>query len=74
MEKKEMKVGVFNECLLMNIFLTGCPQGQGGGGQTNADSCRQGEGGGRGGQKSLKMCRHPLWMAPNLTIPKCTIY
>ena len=48
MEKKEMKVGVFNECLLMNIFLTGCPQGQGGGGQTNADSCRQGEGGGRG--------------------------
>ena len=62
--------------MFTNIFLTGCPQGQGGEGQTNADSCRQGEGG-RGGarrQKSLKMCQHPLWMAPDLTIPKCTIY
>ena len=30
MEKKEMKGGVFNECLLMNIFPTGCLHGQGG--------------------------------------------
>ena len=44
MEKKEMKGGVFNECLLMNIFPTECPHGQGGeGSQPNADSCRQGE-------------------------------
>ena len=37
------------ECLLMNIFPNGCPHEQGGrgeGGQPNADSCRQGEGGG----------------------------
>ena len=53
------------ECLLMNIFPTGCPHGQGvGGGQPNADSCRQGE----GGLKSLKMCGHPLWMAPYLQL------
>ena len=32
MEKKEMKGGVFNECLLMNIFPTGCLLGQGGDG------------------------------------------
>ena len=44
MEKKEMKGSVFNECLLMNIFPTGCPHEQRGeGGQPNADSCRQGE-------------------------------
>ena len=44
MEKKEIKGGVFSECLLMNIFPAGCPHGQGGeGGQPNADSCRQGE-------------------------------
>ena len=29
MEKKETKGGVFNEYLLMNIFPTGCPHGQG---------------------------------------------
>ena len=28
MEKKDMKGGVFNECLLMNIFPIGCPHGQ----------------------------------------------
>ena len=28
MEKKKMKGGVFNECLLMNIFPTGCPHRQ----------------------------------------------
>ena len=28
MEKKEMKAGVFNECLLMNIFPTRSPHGQ----------------------------------------------
>ena len=61
MEKKEMKGGVFNECLLMNIFPTGCPHGQGGRGSAK---CRQLQTGGRGGQKSLKMCGHPLWMAP----------
>ena len=44
MEKKEMKEGIFNECLLMNIFPTGCPHGQGGRGvQPNVGSCRQGE-------------------------------
>ena len=32
------------------------------GGHPNADRCRQGMG--EGGQKSLKMCGHPLWMAP----------
>ena len=31
------------------------------GGQLNVDRCRQVE---RGSQKSLKMCGHPLWMAP----------
>ena len=41
MEKKEMMGCVFNECLLKNIFPTGCPHGQGGGDQPNADSCRQ---------------------------------
>ena len=45
MEKKEMKEGVFNECLLMNFLPTGCPHGQGEGGQPNADNCRQGDGG-----------------------------
>ena len=52
MEKKEMKGSVFNECLLMNIFPTGWPHGQGEGGQPNVNSFRQGGG---GGQKSLKM-------------------
>ena len=62
MEKKEMKGGVFSECLLMNIFPTGCPHGQGEGVsqmQTAADRGREGR------QKSLKMCGHTLWMAPN---------
>ena len=36
--------------------------GKGGGGQLNVDRC--GQGCRRGGQKSLKMCGHPLWMAP----------
>ena len=44
MEKKKVKGGVFDECLLMNIFPTRCPHEQGGGGQPNADSCRQEEG------------------------------
>ena len=39
-----MKGGVFSECLQMNIFLTGCLHGQGGGGQPNADQLGQGEG------------------------------
>ena len=34
------------------------------GAQPNTDSCRQGE----GGQKSLKMCGHPLWMAPTVIL------
>ena len=43
-------------------FPTRCPheQGEGGrgeGGQPNADR-------GSGGQESLEMCGHPLWMAP----------
>ena len=33
----------------------------GAGDQPNVDRCGQG---GRGGQKSLKMCGHPLWVAP----------
>ena len=53
MEKKEIKEGVFSECLLMNIFPTGCPHGQVGGG--GSAKCRQGE----GGQKLLKKCGHP---------------
>ena len=61
MEKKEMKGGVFNECLLINIFPTECPYGQGERGvsqmQTAADR-------GRWGQKSLKMCGNPSWIAP----------
>ena len=65
MEKKEMKGGVFNECLLMNIFLTGCPHGQGEGGR-EVSQMQTAVGRGRGGsQKSLKMCGHPLWMAPS---------
>ena len=63
MEKNEMKGGVFNECLLINIFPIGCAHGQGGRGvsqmQTAADRGRD-----MVGQKSLKMCGHPLWMAP----------
>ena len=38
MEKKEMKGSAFNECLLMNIFPTGWPHGQGGGGSAK---CKQ---------------------------------
>ena len=62
MEKNEMKGGVFNECLLINIFPTGCAPPLGGG----SAKCRQLQTGGGiwGGQKSLKMCGHPLWMAP----------
>ena len=55
MEKKEMKGGVFSECLLMNIFPTGCPLGQGGWGvsqiQTAADRER---GAGEGRSKISK--------------------
>ena len=44
-------------------FFDGVSARTGGeGGQPNADSSRQGEG--EEGQKSLKMCGHPLWMAP----------
>ena len=49
MEKKEMKGGVFNECLL-TFFRQGVRTDRRGGagegeeGQPNADSCRQGEG------------------------------
>ena len=60
-----MKGGVFNECLLMNIFPTGCPHGQGRRGSAKCRQLQTGEG--DGGQKSLKMYRHPLWMAPTLT-------
>ena len=35
---------------------------RGEGGQPNTGSCRQED----GGSKSLKMCKHPLWMAPKL--------
>ena len=43
MEKKKMKGGVFNECLL--IFFPPCVRtDRGEGGQPNADICRQGEG------------------------------
>ena len=63
MEKKEMKGGVFNECLLMSIFPTGCPHGQGGErDQPNADSCRQGQGG--GGVKNHKKCEDFLYGCP----------
>ena len=48
MKKKEMKGGVFNECLPMNIFLTGCLHGQGGEGSAK---CRQLQKGGGGGFK-----------------------
>ena len=64
MEKKEIKEVVFNECLLMNIFLTGCLHGQKVGGSTKYRQLQTG--GGVGGQKSLKMCGHPLWMAPSV--------
>ena len=44
MEKNEMKGGVLNECLLINIFPTGCAHGQVGRGvsqmQTAADRGR----------------------------------
>ena len=64
MEKNEMKGGVLNECLLINIFPTGCGHGQVGRGlsqmQTAADRGRDIT----KNQKSLKMCGHPLWMAP----------
>ena len=48
MEEKEMKGGVFNECLLVNIFPTGCRHGHGGRGvsqmQTAAERGRGGWG------------------------------
>ena len=44
------------------FFWPGVYMGRGGGGQPNADSYRQGGGGGC--QKLLKDCRHPLWMTP----------
>ena len=69
MENKEMKGGVFKECLLMNIFLPGCPHGQGGGGSAKSRQLQAGgEGRGEGGQKSIKMYRHSLWMAPKITM------
>ena len=61
MEKKEMKGGVFSECLLMNIFPTGCPHGQGEGGQPNADSYKQGE---RGASKITKNVRTSFMDGP----------
>ena len=51
MENKEMKGGVFKECLLMNIFLPGCPHGQGGGGSAKSRQLQAG-GEGRGGRGS----------------------
>ena len=45
MEKKEMKGGVFNEWLPMNVFPTGCLNGQWGEGSAK---CRQLQTGGRG--------------------------
>ena len=56
----QMKGGVFNECLLMNIFPTGCPHGQGGRGVSQMQTAADGD------QKSLKICGHPLWIAPYL--------
>ena len=62
MEKKEMKGSVFNECLLMNILPSGCPHGQEWeGGQPNADSCKQGEG---GGSKIIKNVRTSFMDGP----------
>ena len=55
------------ECLLLNIFPTGCPHGQEGEG--GSAKCRQLQTEGGGHQKSLKMCRHPLWMAANEKVP-----
>ena len=60
MEKKEMKGGVFNECLLMNIFPTRCPHGQGGRGSAK---CRQLETGG-GGVKNHWKCADILYGWP----------
>ena len=60
-----MKGIAFNECLLMDIFPTGFPHGQGGRGVTQMQTAvDRGWGKGGGGQKLLKMCGHPLWMAP----------
>ena len=68
MEKKEMKGGVFNEYLLMNIFPTGSPHDRGGeGGQPNADSCRQGEGVG-GGVKITKNVRTSFMDGPKVIL------
>ena len=53
------------ECLLINIFPTGCPHEQGGRGSAK---CRQQQTGG-GGSKITKTSiskKHPLWMAPNI--------
>ena len=61
MEKKEMKGGVFNECLLMNIFPTGCLHGQVGGG--GSAKCRQLQTGG-GESKITKNVRTSFMDGP----------
>ena len=64
MEKKEMKGGVFNECLLI-LFRPEVRTDWGGGrgGQPNADSCSQGE----GGSKITKNVRTSFADGPNGT-------
>ena len=56
MEKKEMKGGVFNECLLMNVFPAGCPHRQRGKRRGGGSAkCRQLQRGGDGrGSKITK--------------------
>ena len=64
MEKKEMKGGVFNECLLINIFPTECPHEQGGGWSTK---CRQLQTGGEGGSKITNNVRTSFMDGPQGT-------
>ena len=60
--------------MFIDTFPTGCPhglgRGEGGVSQMQTAAAR-----GRGGQKSLKMCGHPLRMAPTVqTSTKAIVY
>ena len=64
MEKKEMKRSVFNECLLMNIFLTGCPYGQG---ESRFSQMQTAADRGRGVSKITKNVRKSFMDGPKIT-------
>ena len=63
MEEKEMKGGVFIECLLVNIFPTGCRHRHGGRGVSQMQTAAE-RGRGRGGSKITKNVRTSFMDGP----------